>query len=42
MHARILFPLAALVAAAVAFALPPHRPQAHPVAQVQTLELKPG
>jgi hypothetical protein len=40
MHARIIFPLAALAAAAVAFALPPHKPQAHPVSQVQTIDLK--
>ncbi len=42
MHARIVFPLAALAAALVAFALPgPHKPQAHPVPQVQTIDLKP-
>ncbi len=41
MHARIVFPLAALIAAALAFVLPPHKPQAHPVSQVQMLVLKP-
>lgn len=39
MHARIVFPLAALVAAAVAFALPTHKPQAKPVSQLQMMEI---
>jgi len=40
MHARIVIPLAALAAIALAFALPgPHRLKAHPVPQVQTIKV---
>lgn len=40
MHARIVVPIVALIAIAIAFALPgPHRLKAHPVPQVETIKV---